>query len=637
MSLIHQVLTQYWGYTRFRPLQEEIVRSVMEGKDTLALLPTGGGKSLCFQVPAMAMSGICIVISPLIALMKDQEEQLREKGIRAVAIVSGMKKQEVEVALNNCIHGNYKFLYVSPERLVSPVFLEYLKEMPVNMIAVDEAHCISQWGYDFRPPYLKIAEIRELFPKIPVLALTASATPEVREDILQRLEFKNPEVFTKSFARSNLSYIIRPTEDKLGHLLKILNSIPGTSIIYVRNRRKTQEIAHILRQYKISADFYHAGLDHQTRFERQNHWMKNKTRVIVATNAFGMGINKPDVRSVIHLDLPDDLESYYQEAGRGGRDEKNAYAVVLYDEADLNDLDNRYLMNFPPREEIRRVYKALGNYLQIPVGSGAGITYPFDLLPFCQQYKMEPLVTMNCLRLLEMTGTISLGEGIFLPARIRIPMKHMELYKFQVENPVYDPLIKTLLRSYAGLFEDYVRFSEAEVARRMSRETNDVTKQLSSLQKLGVVDYIPANDKPTVSYLSERVKEEDLYIPKELLEERKRRYKMRSDAFRHFLTNQHQCRSMMLLAYFGEGNLTRCGTCDFCRERNKVELNDLEMEELLGRLRKLLKETPLPPAEIPQHFVGIPEGKLQAAVRWLLDNRELDTDLTGRIIAPENE
>lgn len=637
MSLIHQVLTQYWGYTRFRPLQEEIVRSIMDGRDTLALLPTGGGKSLCFQVPAMAMPGLCLVISPLIALMKDQEQQLKEKGIRAVAIISGMKKQEVEIAMSNCIHGNYKFLYVSPERLMSPVFIEYLKEMPLNMIAVDEAHCISQWGYDFRPPYLRIAEVRALFPKIPVLALTASATPEVREDIMKRLEFKTPVVFTKSFARSNLSYIIRHTDNKPGHLLKILNSIPGTSIIYVRNRRKTQEIAHMLMQYKISADYYHAGLDHQTRFERQEKWMQNKTRVIVATNAFGMGINKPDVRSVVHLDLPDDLESYYQEAGRGGRDEKNAYAVVLYDDADLSDLENRYILNFPARDIIRKVYQALGNYLQIPIGSGAGITYPFELIPFCQQYKFEPIVTLNCLRLLEMTGSIVLGEGIYMPSRIRVPLKHMELYKFQVENPVFDPLVKTLLRSYAGLFEDYIRFSESEVARRMSRDTDEVKKQLISLMKLGVVDYIPSTDKPTITFITERINENDLYISKELLEERKLRYKIRSDAFKNFLTNPHQCRSMLLLSYFGEGNLSRCGTCDYCRERNKLELNDLEIEELLIRLRKLLKDKPLTPSEIPAHFKGISLEKLQAAIRWLLDNRELDTDLTGRIIAPETE
>jgi ATP-dependent DNA helicase RecQ len=633
MSLIHQVLTQYWGYSQFRPLQEDIIRSIMEGKDTLALLPTGGGKSMCFQVPAMAQPGLCLVISPLIALMKDQEEQLKEKGIRAVAIVSGMKKSEVEIALQNCIHGDYKFLYVSPERLASPVFVESLSEMKLNMIAVDEAHCISQWGYDFRPPYLKIAEIRTLFPKVPILALTASATPEVREDIMQRLAFKDGQVYSKSFARPNLSYVVRPTEDKMGQLLKILNTIPGTGIVYVRNRRKTQEIAQELKRNRIAADFYHAGLDHQTRFERQDQWMKNKTRVIVATNAFGMGINKPEVRTVVHLDLPDDLESYYQEAGRGGRDEKPAFAVVLYDNADLADLESRYITNFPERDEIRRVYQALGNYLQIAIDSGSNITSEFELVSFCAHYKFETLKTLSCLRLLEMAEYITTSDAIYLPARIRIPIKQMELYKFQVEQPRFDQLIKTILRSYTGLFDDYVRFSEKELARRIQLEPAALKSQLDQLTKLGVIDYIPATDKPTLTFIQPRVKESDLYISSAILEKRKERFKLRADAFRNFLTNPHQCRSMLLLSYFGEKNLTRCGTCDYCRERNKVELNDLEIEEFSIQLKKLLNNNPLPPSEIAGNFPGIPIEKLQATLRWLMDNGEFAVDLKGRMMS----
>lgn len=637
MSLIHQILTQYWGYSKFRPLQEDIIRSVIEGNDTLALLPTGGGKSMCFQVPALAMEGLCLVISPLIALMKDQEEQLREKGIRAVAIVSGMKRNEVSLAMENCIHGNFKFLYVSPERLMSPHFIESLREMKLNMIAIDEAHCISQWGYDFRPPYLQIAAIREYFPHVPVLALTASATPEVRDDIMVRLNFKKKVVFSKSFARPNISYIVRPTEDKFGHLLKILGSIPGTSIVYVRNRRKTQEIANALLQHKISADFYHAGLDHQTRFERQDRWMKNRTRVIVSTNAFGMGINKPDVRTVIHMDLPDDLESYYQEAGRAGRDEKNAYAVVLYDQADLSDLENRYLNNFPEREAIRRVYHALCNYLQIPLDTGNGISYPFELIPFCQQYKMEPVQTMNCLNVLSLAGYLNYSDGIYLPSRLRIQLKHMELYRFQVEHPNYDPLIKGILRSYAGLFDDYVKFSESELARRINSTPEKVIQLLQSLNEKDVIDYLPSTDKPSITLMQSRVNEKDLMITKQTLEERKERFKIRTEAFLQFLTSEHQCRSILLLSYFGEQNLNRCGTCDYCRERNKVQINDLEMESLLKRLRKLLAIQPLPPDQIPPHFPGIPYETLEAAIRWLLDNGELNTDLTGRITAPEQE
>lgn len=637
MSLIHQILTQYWGYSKFRPLQEDIIRSVMEGNDTLALLPTGGGKSMCFQVPAMAAEGLCLVISPLIALMKDQEEQLREKGIRAVAIVSGMKKSEVALALDNCIHGNFKFLYVSPERLASPLFIELLREMKLNMIAIDEAHCISQWGYDFRPPYLQIAAIREYFPNVPVLALTASATPEVRDDIMARLNFKKKIVFSKSFARPNISYIVRPTEDKFGHLLKVLSSIPGTSIVYVRNRRKTQEIANALLQHKISADFYHAGLDHQTRFERQERWMKNRTRVIVSTNAFGMGINKPEVRTVIHMDLPDDLESYYQEAGRAGRDEKNAYAVVLYDNADLSDLENRHLNNFPEREAIRRVYQALCNFLHIPLDTGSGISYPFELIPFCKQYNLEPVQSMNCLKVLELAGYLNYSDGIYLPSRIRIQLRHMELYRFQVEHPSFDPLIKGILRSYAGLFDDYVRFSESELAKRINTTSEVVIKLLTSLSEMQVIDYLPSTDIPSLTLLQNRVTEKDLMISKQILEERKQRFKLRTEAFLNFLTNEHQCRSILLLSYFGEQNLSRCGTCDYCRERNKVHINDIEMESLLKRLRKLLAIQPLPPDNIPPHFPGIPKETLEAAIRWLLDAGELTTDLTGRIAAPESE
>lgn len=637
MPFIHQLLAQYWGYTAFRPLQEDIIRSVMEGHDTLALLPTGGGKSVCFQVPALAMEGLCLVISPLIALMKDQEAQLRAKGIRAVALVSGMKKSEVALALNNCRYGQYKFLYLSPERLLSPAFLQELQDLPLNMIAVDEAHCISQWGYDFRPPYLQIAAIRVFFPDVPVLALTASATPEVREDIMTRLAFRTRKVFAKSFARENISYIVRPTDDKFRHLLKVLNAVPGTAIVYVRNRRKTQEIAYALSQHKISADFYHAGLDHQTRLERQERWMNSRTRVIVATNAFGMGIDKPDVRSVIHLDLPDDLESYYQEAGRAGRDGKNAWAVVLYDDADLAELDLRCTTQFPERTAIRRVYQALCNYLQVPAGAGMGVNHPFELLTFCRQYQLEPVNTLHCLRVLELAGYLAVSDDIFLPARLRILLRNMDLYRFQVEQPVYDPLIKAVLRSYTGLFDDYVRISETELARRLQVPVDTVEKLLHALHKREVLEYHPASDKPAVTFLQPRVLEKDLYIPGEMLEARKERYQLRSAAFRNFLVNTHQCRSILLLSYFGEQQLSRCGTCDYCRERNKVPVNDVEMETLLLRLQKLLAIRPLPPDAIPPHFPGIPADTLEAAIRWLLDNGELITDLTGRIAAPAAE
>lgn len=631
MSLIHQILAQYWGYNQFRPLQEDIIRSVMSGQDTVALLPTGGGKSLCFQVPAMSQPGLCLVISPLIALMKDQEEHLLQKGIRAHAIVSGMKKSEVERALNNCIYGDYKFLYVSPERLLSPIFKEYLLQMKLNLIAVDEAHCISQWGYDFRPPYLQIAEIRENFPKVPVLALTASATPEVKEDIIEKLELSNVTVYAKSFARPNISYLVRETEDKMTHLFKVLDNMPGSSIVYVRNRRKTQEMAEAIRKHGISANFYHAGLNHQTRAERQAQWKNDQSRVIVATNAFGMGIDKPNVRTVIHMDLPDDLESYYQEAGRAGRDERPSYAVVLYDKSDFISKDKRLLLDFPPREEIRRVYKALGNYLQIPLQSGLEVIHSFDLVEFCAFYSFDNFLTYNCLKILELADYISLSDSIFLPARLRILVNSNDLYVFQVQNQKFDHLIKIILRSYTGLFDDYVRFSETELAQRAGITLSELVQQLNYLQKVDVLEFIPAIDKPTLTFTQDRVDEKEIIISKAILEERKERFVLRAQAFKNFLINQHECRSMMLLNYFGESHLVRCGTCDYCRDRNKIELNDIEMEELCHQIRHKLLQSPMDPDQLSEHFKHIPLDHFKTVLKWLLDTEELGFDIVGKV------
>ncbi|CAN5606784.1 RecQ family ATP-dependent DNA helicase [soil metagenome] len=631
MSLIHQVLTQYWGYSNFRPMQEEIIQSIMDGNDTLALLPTGGGKSLCFQVPAMAKEGICLVISPLIALMKDQEEQLKEKQIRAVAIISGMKKSEVDIALDNCINGNYKFLYVSPERLETELFKARFEQMNVNLIAVDEAHCISQWGYDFRPPYLQIAKIRALFPKVPVMALTASATPEVRKDICDKLELKNPKVFVKSFARSNLSYIVRHEDNKNEHLLRVLKNVPGTSIVYVRNRRKTQETANFLLKSGIKADFYHAGLDHQSRTEKQKRWMNGTTRVIVSTNAFGMGINKPDVRSVVHIDLPDDPESYYQEAGRGGRDEKPAYAVVLYNQSDILQLEQRMQQNFPEIEEIKKIYQALCNYLQIPINSGEGLTWGFDLISFCQHYDFDPVKAYNSFKVLELENIITLSESVYLPSRIHLNLKSMELYKFQVENVKYDHLIKTMLRSYSGLFDEYVRFSESELAKRAAIELSALKTDLTKLHEMEVINYLPATEQPRLTFNQGRIDTRYLKISAENLEDRKQRFVIRANAFKHYITDKHHCRSMILLGYFGEGNLQRCGTCDYCRERNKLELNDLEVEELTRELKNILNEGPVAATEITDKIQGFTKDKITAVIRWLIDNDVLGSDALGRI------
>jgi ATP-dependent DNA helicase RecQ len=632
MSLIHQVLAKYFGYNQFRPLQEDIVRSVMEGNDTLALLPTGGGKSICFQVPALAKDGLCLVISPLIALMKDQEEQLKEKGIRAAAIVSGMKKSEVEIVLGNCIYGDYKFLYVSPERLASEYFQEQLIKMPVSMIAVDEAHCISQWGYDFRPPYLEIANVREMFPKIPIMALTASATTEVRDDICNRLKFKpGYKIFTKSFGRSNLSYVVRHEDNKYDRMMRILNTIPGTSIVYVRNRKKTQDIANWLMSQRVKADFYHAGLDFQTRTEKQNRWMKNEIRVIVSTNAFGMGINKPDVRSVIHLDLPDDLESYYQEAGRAGRDEKPAYAVVLYNNNDLEELERKKTTNFPEVDEIKSVYQALSNYLQIPLDTGEGQTYEFDLLQFCANYKKDPVKTYNCLKILELADYLTLSEALFLPSRIKILLKNIELYAFQVERKEFEPIIKVLLRSYGGIFDEYVRISETEIARRLECDKKVVVDLLQRLNKFGILNYLPSTDQPRITFNCNREDIKYLRISKEYLEDRKNRFVVRADAFKNFISNKHQCRSIMILSYFGEENLKRCGTCDYCRELNKMELNEIEFENIKNSIFSQLENEPMSPHELVKHIQSIHPDKVTTVIQWMLESGYIKTDVGGQL------
>lgn len=637
MSQIHSVLAQYWGYSAFRPLQEDIIRSIMQGKDTLALLPTGGGKSICFQVPAMALDGLCLVISPLIALMKDQEQQLKSKGIRAVAIVSGMKREEVNIALENCKNGDYKFLYLSPERLASEDFREVLEPLNVSMIAVDEAHCVSQWGYDFRPPYLRIREIREIFPQAPVLALTASATPEVQEDICFQLGFKERTIFRKSFARPNISYLVRPTENKSQHILKVLKNVPGTSIIYVRNRRKTREVAEWLQKQGISADFYHAGLDQKTRLERQSRWMKGQTRVIVATNAFGMGIDKPEVRSVIHIDLPDDLESYYQEAGRAGRDEKQSYAVVLYTPADILELEDRAEKNFPPVADVLRVYQSIANYLQIPVGAGSGVTYEFDLVEFCSNFQLEAGHTYACMKILELDGRLTLTEAMYLPGRIHIPVNTTELYRFQVENANFDPVIKAILRSYGGIQTDFVKISETEIARRAGIEKNDLINKLIFLNKIGVIHYIAASETPRLTLNEPRADMATMRIKPESLEHRKQRYTARLNAFKQFITDKQHCRSMILLAYFGEKDLQRCGMCDYCRDRNKLEVNDLELATIEEQIITILSKKPLLPADILSALPSLEENKLIDLLRWMLDNEQLGMDALGRYYALADE
>ncbi len=628
---IQQILLKYWGYSHFRSLQEEVITSVLEGKDTLALMPTGGGKSLCFQVPALAKEGICIVISPLIALMKDQVENLKAKGIKAMAITSGMSKKEIDIAFDNCVYGNYKFLYLSPERLDSGLARARIQKMKVNLIAVDEAHCVSQWGYDFRPSYLKIAEIRELLPSVPVLALTATATPDVVVDIQKKLLFKKENLLRKSFERKNLAYVVIREEDKLRRLLKVVNRISGAGIVYVRNRKKTHDIADFLRANNVSADFYHAGLDAHTRDAKQEAWIQNKSRVIVCTNAFGMGIDKPDVRFVVHLDLPDCLEAYFQEAGRAGRDEKKSYAVLLCNEADKIDAEHNLKMSFPSMDDIRKTYQSIANYFQIPTGSGQGSSFDLDIVDLCTKYGLNHLTTYNSLKFLEREGLVTLTESFSMPSRIHFLLNKEELYKFQVEHTAYDDLIKILLRSYSGLFDSYVKIAEPEIARRLSRPYDEVKKMILELQKMEVLSYLPQTDMPQLMFSVSRLDAKNIMISEEILKKRKESARLRTDAILHYMGSKTKCRSQMLLSYFGETDSYRCGICDVCLERNKLELSSLEFETVAGQVKDLLAQRPLELRALVNAVSNSREDKTIKVIQWLLDNGKLFYDAENRL------
>lgn len=583
----YHILSTVFGYSDFRPVQLDIVLSVLEGKDTLALLPTGGGKSICFQVPALTMDGICVVVSPLIALMKDQVDNLRKKGILAAAIYSGMGKREIDTILDNCIYGNYKFLYVSPERLKTEIFIERFKKMKVNLIAIDEAHCISQWGYDFRPPYLEIAQIREFHPNVPCLALTASATLKVKADIIEKLELKNPAVFVRSFSRKNLSYSVRLVENKLEKGIEILNKIPGSAIIYVRNRKGTKDIANVLQQMGIPASFYHAGLDNETREKRQNEWKQNRIRVIVATNAFGMGIDKPDVRSVIHMDLPENLENYYQEAGRAGRDEHKAYGVLLTNEQDMMILEERAAMAYPPVDFLKKVYQSLANQYRIAVGSGFMVSYDFDMSSFTSTYGLEILTTYNALKVLQEEGFLELNEGFYSPSTIHFLVDQSKLYEFQIANAKLDPLIKMLMRTYGGeLFVEYLKIQESKVAKNAKMEESDLIKQLEYLDQVGILAYNPRKDKPQITFLTARFDAGKLPLNTKRIEERGQNAISKAKSMVGYVKNTSLCRANQISSYFGEESDDFCGICDVCLENRKH--HDTEAERISKKIIQTL-------------------------------------------------
>ncbi len=627
------ILKKYWGYDHFRPLQEDIITSVLSGVDTLALLPTGGGKSICFQVPALSREGICIVVSPLIALMKDQVENLMARGIKAVAIFSGMSRDEVDVALDNCIYGSIRFLYLSPERLLSEVVRVRIEKMNVNLFAIDEAHCISQWGYDFRPPYLQISEIRSLHPNVPVLALTATATPEVRDDIMKQLGFKKPVFFQKSFERKNLSYLVYHVEDKQRKMVEILSKVNGTGIVYVRNRKRTREYAKILQSNRISADFYNAGLTAQLRSSKQDDWKSGKIRVMVCTNAFGMGIDKPDVRTVIHMDLPDNLESYYQEAGRAGRDEKTAFGIVLYNSTDITELKGRQHSSFPPLKDVKKVYQAIANYLQVPVDSGMGISYDFEITKFIQNYNFNPITALSCMRFLESEGLISVSDAVFIPSRLTFRVNNIDLYNFQVANPRYDALIKTILRSAEGVFDDFVRISEPELATRLNSSFDEVVTMLNFMKKAGLIFYEPRKDSPQLTFTTPREDAAFLSINEKKYLDRKSRFIEKSEAVLRYVSSNHQCRSMILVSYFGEVTQSRCGVCDYCRELNKLELNEMELNNFRQKVVDLLQNGPLSIQEVIEQAGMKKQEKALEIISWMVDQLIVKYNSSGQLMS----
>ncbi len=625
---IHEILKKYWGYDKFRPLQEDIINSVLNGYDTLALLPTGGGKSICFQVPAMALDGLCIVISPLIALMKDQVQHLQEKGIKAEALVSGIGVRDTERIINNCLYGGMKFLYVSPERLKNRGFIEAFKQMKIGLIAVDEAHCISQWGYDFRPPYLEIAQIRAFHPKTVIMALTATATPAVVTDIQDKLAFgKRRNVFQKSFYRENLTYMAFYEEDKYSRMLRIIAAVKGSGIVYVRNRRRTQEIAEFLTSKGIRASYYHAGLKTEDRDARQKRWMDGHTPVIVATNAFGMGIDKPDVRYVIHLDLPDSPEAYFQEAGRGGRDEKQAYAVILYNNTDIDQLRQNFATAYPPLQYIRNAYRAVCNFYQIPEGSGLNQKFNFDPMAICDTYGFQVVPFFSALRFLEKEGLIIIPERQETTSHLKIIVSNEELYRFQVGNPIYNDLIKLILRMYGGLFTTYVSINEKAIARKMYRDEENIVSLLCKLHKMNYIDYQEKENCPQIIFSSPCVSPQSLYISDANYKTLKENALVRINAMIDYVRGSQYCRSSALLYYFGEKNNIRCGRCDVCIAKNREN----SAETLRQNILELLNNNPMTMKTLCAKMPSLNEKAITGTVREMIDYNILACDEDMRL------
>ncbi|UTW60963.1 RecQ family ATP-dependent DNA helicase [bacterium SCSIO 12741] len=624
-----EILKKYWGYDAFRPLQQDIIESVLVGTDTLALLPTGGGKSICFQVPALMSEGLCLVISPLIALMKDQVQNLQEKGIKAQALTSGMSRREIDVALDNCIYGSIKFLYVSPERLRSELFRSRVQQMNLSLIAVDEAHCISQWGYDFRPDYLEIAQLREWAPGVRMIALTATATPEVVVDIQEKLQFAKPCVFQKSFERSNLVYLVYREPDKFGKLRRLIDKVGGSGIVYVRNRRRTMDLARQLKQLGYSAEAYHAGMGITERDARQHSWIKGETQIIVATNAFGMGIDKPDVRWVVHLDLPESPEAYFQEAGRAGRDGKKSWAVLLFDEGDIEKLRENWLTSFPEKPFIKRVYTGLGNYLQLAIGSGEGRIFPFDLIDFSNRYRFNPTETFHALKLLEREGYIHLSDAVYQPSKIQVLLSKSELYNLEVSQPARSQILLTLLRSYSGMFDHPTPVREKLLAQRLNITTGELRKKLQHLHRQRVIDYQPSSETPRITFLKERLQDENVFLSKINYEDRKKTGGQKMEAMLEYVRSE-QCTSQILLQYFGEDDAPECGQCNRCQQRQSNHTS-YSREELMQLIMQKLEIGPVALSDLIKDFSLIEENQLIETVQWLHGDGRLEIGPGNRL------
>ena len=621
-----EILKQYWNYDNFRGIQEEIIESIGKGHDTLGLMPTGGGKSITFQVPALAQPGLCLVITPLIALMKDQVRNLRDRGIKALAVYSGMTREEIVVALENCIFGDYKFLYISPERLDTDIFRAKLRNMKINMITVDESHCISQWGYDFRPAYLKISEIRELLPTVPVLALTATATPEVVKDIQTKLGFReDSRIFRMSFERKNLAYIVRNTESKQEELLHILNSVSGSAIVYTRNRKRTREVAELLVNNEITATFYHAGLNYDVKDQRQRSWLSGESRVMVATNAFGMGIDKPDVRLVIHVDLPDSPEAYFQEAGRAGRDGQKAYAVLLYAKSDKATLSKRITDTFPDKEYIRKVYEDVNYYFQMAMGDGLGCTFAFNLDEFCRNFKHFPVQADSALKILTRAGYLEYTDEQDNASRILFTIHRDELYKLRETDPETEKLINVILRSYTGLFTDYAYINEDSLAIRSGLTRQRIYEILLMLTRRHILHYIPRKKTPYIIYTRERQEAGRLAITRDIYEERKESYITRIKAMTEYATAEDKCRSRMLLRYFGEKNEHNCGLCDVCLSKHHSGMKLGEFQEMENQIREQLETSPLSAATLLNRINGERE-KAERVLSYLLSEEIIQSN-----------